>query len=619
MTQKIRLFPILISSLLFILSSPTIQSASSAELVVSSIKDISFTDLSGKSYTHDSIIHNRASVFFFVSSQCPISNIYTPRMIAISHDYSAIGVQCFLVDSNAEDTMIVFKKYSSDRKFPFPAIKDDGTKLADLLHAQTTPEAIVIDSAGDIRYLGRIDDNQDISKVARKDVRDALNAILAGRAVLRTRGLPFGCAIFRDKSAPTSHSNTKYTYTRDIAPILNANCVVCHRNGEVAPFALETYPQARTWAAAIKDYTTRKLMPPWKPVAGWGDFHNARSLSQAQLLAISSWADQGAPQGDLKYLPALPKFPPPGQWALGTPDLILSPPRPYHLSAESPDVYRNYVLPADFKEDRMLNATEFQPGNRAIVHHIVTYIDTSGIAEKLDGHESEPGYSVPGTSIGALDAEWGDVWVPGSDPRRLPSGIGIKIPKGSKLVMQVHYHCDGKPESDLSKMALYFSKEPVRQQLITIPIGNMTFRLKPDDSHAVVKAFLGMFSSGLPRAVKLWSIFPHMHMLGRDMKVVATLPDGTKKQLIWIDNWDFNWQATYFFKEPIDLPKGTKIVMEAVYDNSAQNPRQTSHPPKEVYFGEQTTDEMCFAFLGLTFEDSGKKPSKRSIGISRKP
>ena len=191
-------------------------------------------------------------------------------MISLSRDYAAKGVQFFLVDSNVEDTAKAFKSYAADRKFPFPAIKDTGTKLADQLLAKTTPEAIVLDSKGEIRYLGRIDDNQDLTKVARRDVRAALDAVLAGRTVFRTRGLPFGCTIFRDKSSPVASSNALYTYTKDIAPILNANCVVCHRSGEVAPFSLETYPQARTWAAAIKDYTARKLMPPWKPASGWG-------------------------------------------------------------------------------------------------------------------------------------------------------------------------------------------------------------------------------------------------------------------------------------------------------------------------------------------------------------
>ncbi len=618
MAKNLRISFLLVStaflSFMHSLSIPTFAADSPTDKIVS----IAFTDTSGKSYSKESLSKNKATVFFFVSTECPISNIYTPRMIAISQDYASRGVACFLVDSNDEDTPARFKNYTAERKYPFASVKDSGTKLADLLHAQTTPEAVIIDTSGEFRYLGRIDDNQDKTKVARQDVREALDAVLAGKPVSRTRTLPFGCAIFRDKSAPASATKAAITYTRDIAPILNANCVICHRSGEVAPFSLETYPQARTWASAIKAYTARHIMPPWKPVAGWGDFHEARALSTAQLSAIASWADHGAPFGERKDLPTPPKFDTPGQWTLGTPDMVLSPPRPYHLAAESPDVYRNYVLPADFKEDRMLCATAFQPGNRAIVHHIVTYIDTSGIAEKLDGHDSEPGYSVPGTSIGVLDAAWGDVWVPGSAPRRLPPGIGVKIPKGAKLVMQVHYHCDGKPETDLSKMALYFSKVPVQHQLETFPIGSMRFHLAPGDSHAVVKNTMGLFSGGLPQAVKLWSIFPHMHMLGRDMKVYAVLPDGTKKQLIWINDWDFNWQATYYYKEPILLPKGTKVYLEAVYDNSAQNPRQTSQPPKAVHFGEQTTDEMCFAFMGLTFVDSQSVSRPNALHLSRK-
>ena len=160
-----------------------------------------------------------------------------------------------------------------------------------------------------------------------------------------------------------------------MAKILNANCVACHRAGEVAPFALQTYAQARTWATAIKDYTGRRLMPPWKPVESCGPFHDTRSLTDKEIATLAAWADAGAPEGRKKDLPPAPQFADPSAWKLGKPDAVLSAPRPYHLEAEGRDVYRNFVIPMDFKEDRYLTAMTFMPDNRAIVHHIVTYID----------------------------------------------------------------------------------------------------------------------------------------------------------------------------------------------------------------------------------------------------
>lgn len=561
-------------------------------------KPLAWTDVEGRRYTQADITKAKATVFFFSSTECPIANLYTPRMIELAGEYAPRGVQFFLVNSNVGDTRDEVVRHAKERKFPFPAVKDNGTELADRLGASVTPQAVILDSKGAIRYLGRIDDNKDRAKVARHDVREALDALLAGRPIKQARTLPFGCAIFRDAPTVASvASKATVTYARDIAPILYANCLVCHRSGEVAPFTLETYAQARVWAKQIKDYTARRLMPPWKAVPGYGEFHDKRYLTDEQIALIAKWADSGAPQGDPKDLPPAPKFPDPATWQHGKPDVVLQPARPYHLAAEGEDVYRNFVLPIDFKEDRYVQAMEFKPGNRAVVHHIVAYIDPTGKSAEMDGKESEPGYTVPGVGIGVESAIWGEVWVPGNETRRLPPGVALKIPAGSKLVMQVHYHKTGKPEVDRSRMALYYANGRVEKQIHTFPLGSYFLVIPPNKERHEVRA-----GYTLPVDVHLRSIFPHMHMLGREMKVTATLPDGTVRPLIYINDWDFNWQATYHYKEPLALPRGTKLDLVAYYDNSEKNPRQPSHPPRLVTFGPQTTDEMCFAFLGFTID-----------------
>jgi hypothetical protein len=564
---------------------------------------LSWQDVTGKRYGAADLAGARATVFLFTSTQCPISNRYAPRIVELAKQYQPRGIRFFLVNSNREDSRETVARDAKERGFPFPAVKDTGTALADRLNAQCTPQAIVLDGTGAIRYTGRIDDHQDREQVARQDLREALDALLAGRPVAQARTLPFGCAIFREAStsAPPGGARATVTYARDVARILNDNCVVCHRQGEVAPFALETFEQARVWARQIKEYTARRLMPPWKPVAGFGEFHDARSLTDAQIAALARWAESGAPRGNAREIPAPPRFPAPDAWLLGTPDVVLSAARPYHLAAEGKDVYRNFVLPIEFEEDRFVSAIEFQPDNRRVVHHIVTYIDPTGASTKLDGREEEPGYTVPGVGIGVDRALWGEVWVPGNSPRFLPHGVALRIPKGARLVMQVHYHKTGKPEVDRSRMAIHYAKGKVERQILTIPIGAQEFELKPGSDRQEVRASLT-----LPVPATLWSIFPHMHMLGREMKVTARLPDGTVKPLVYINDWDFNWQATYFYKEPIDFPPGTRLDLLAVYDNSERNPRQTSHPPRVVRFGEQTTDEMCFAFLGLSSELLGR-------------
>ncbi|HZT41070.1 MAG TPA: redoxin domain-containing protein [Chthonomonadaceae bacterium] len=563
-------------------------------------------DVNGHSYDQALLARHKATVFFFVSSQCPIANLYTPRILAIARDYTPRGVQFFLVDSNSEDSLATVRRYAKERAFPFPAIKDEGTALADTLAADKTPEAIILDSAGAVRYRGRIDDNAGPEKSIHHDTREALDALLAGRSVPHPRTLSFGCIIFRDKPAPRAASPASVTYARDIAPILNANCVMCHRQGETAPFSLETYQEARTWAAQIKDYTARRLMPPWKAVPGYGDFRDAHFLTAKQIASLARWADAGAPLGNPKDLPAPPPFPSPNGWKLGTPDLVLSPSRPYHLAADGKDVYREYVLPVSYDEARYLRGVEFKPDNRAVVHHIILFFDPSGESAKLDGHDSQPGYTVPGDWISPPGSTWGGQviwvagWAPGNTPSLLPEGTAFEIPAHASLVLQVHYHKDGKPEEDRSQVALYFAEKGKVDKVMHVGAAiNATFDLKPGLAHQEVRA-----SFTLPKGVDVhvWAAFPHMHMLGRQMKLWATLPNGTVKPLIWIQDWDFNWQESYRYKTPLALPGGTRVELLAIYDNSERNPRQPSHPPKEVRWGEQTTDEMCIGFFQFTVD-----------------
>ena len=575
-------------------------------------------DVEGRSYDRADIARHKATAFLFSSTQCPISNIYTPRMIALAHDYTPRGVQFFLVNSNAGDSRAAVQRYVKERAFPFPAIKDNGTALADRLAADRTPEAVILDSDGVVRYRGRIDDNQNPEKIIHADVREALDALLAGKPVAHPRTLAFGCRIFHDSAVPHTGTATVVTYSRDVAPLLNANCVICHRKGETAPFALQTYAEARTWSTQIKDYTARHIMPPWKAVPGYGDFYDMHVLTDTQIATLARWADAGAPLGNQKDLPPPPHFPAAAGWKLGRPDLVLQPVRPYHLEADGKDVYREYVLPVDHAEDRYLAGVEFQPDNRAVVHHIILFSDPTGESAKLDGHETEPGYTVPGAWISPPGAAWGMQaiwvagWAPGNMSRLLPEGIAYKLPKGSKLILQVHYHKDGKPEVDRSRVAFYFrDKSQVDKVMHVGEVLNFAFDLKPGVAHQEVRQSLTL-PQGMD--VHVWAVSPHMHMLGRQMRLTAALPNGAGKPMIWINDWDFNWQDSYWYRRPLALPAGTKVDMLAVFDNSEQNPRQPSHPPKEVFWGEQTTDEMCIGFFQYTFDKQHLKTHPDSEG-----
>lgn len=380
------------------------------------------------------------------------------------------------------------------------------------------------------------------------------------------------------------------TYAKDIAPIIQKNCQPCHRPGQVAPFTLMNYEETKTWAQEIRQVTTERLMPPWKPEPGFGSFKHERRLENEEIKAIAKWVDDGCPMGDLRQAPAPVNYS--EGWSLGKPDFIAEMAEEYEVAATGEDEYRHFVIPTNFDKDVFVRALDVQPGNRKTVHHVVVFIDQTGIARKLDERDPGPGYKAFG-SPGFPPTSILGTWAPGFSPAESPNGTGYRIPKGADIVMQVHYYRTGKAERDRSKMALYFSQAADPKEVFMRMAINMQFRIPPGEERHPVVARQSIF-----RDSYLVGILPHMHLLGKEMKITAKLPGKTDPlPLIWIKNWDFNWQDTYYYQQPILLPAGTEVIVEAVYDNSSKNPRNPHNPPKAVGWGEKTTDEMCLAFL----------------------
>lgn len=554
-------------------------------------------DTRGQIYSRETLSQYKATVFFFGSTQCPISNIYTPRMVELSKKYQPLGVQFFFVNPNREDTAETVVNYAKSRGIAFPLIKDNDLKLANSLHANRTPEAVMVDTLGEVRYIGGIDDNTDRTKIVRNLLQDALDAVLAGKPVKIARTIALGCVIFRDSVTAPSKASANVNYAQQVAPILYKHCVGCHRPGETGPFSLETYQQARTWGRAIKDYTARRQMPPWKAVAGIGDFHDARVMADSEIATLANWVDSGMAKGDMKRCPTLPPAPKEG-WKLGKPSEIAQPEAPYHLRPEGKDVYRNFVIPVDSSVDRFINGVEFQADSRAVVHHMIVYIDLSGQSVKLDKADPEPGYSSNDFAIGIPmnKAVWVSAWAPGNSPRFLPEGTAFWLPKGSKVVLQVHYHKNGQDRYDRSRVGLHFVEaSSVKKVVFTGEIIYPFLNLRPGVANQTVVS-----KATLQRDTEVIAVMPHMHYLGRKMSLTARVPGSSPIPMIAINDWDFNWQETYAYKQPLHLPKGTRLEMSAVYDNSEDSPRQPSHPPKWVHWGEATTDEMCIGFYQYT-------------------
>jgi len=366
-------------------------------------------------------------------------------------------------------------------------------------------------------------------------------------------------------------------FTRDIAPIIYRRCSGCHHEGQVAPFPLLSYEDVKKRARQVAEVTRTGLMPPWQAVAGYGHFAGERRLTPSEISTIQTWVARGAREGDPAKLPPAPVFN--DDWQLGPPDMVVSAPAPMEIPADGPDLYQCFLVPMNLPGERYLRAAEFRPGNRQVVHHALLFFNTSHAAH-------EPSYPCYG-STGVLPVERIGVWSPGNEPIRMIDGAALTLRPSARLVAQIHYHPDGKPETDRWSIGLYFTDKPPTRRVVDVDISTHLIDIPPGEAHYVVRR-----DFTIPIAVDVVGVIPHAHLLCREMRGWAIEPDGSKRWLLNIRDWNPNWQDQYRFVRPIRLPADTRIQMEFVYDNSAANPRNPHAPPLRVRWGPGTNDEM---------------------------
>jgi hypothetical protein len=410
------------------------------------------------------------------------------------------------------------------------------------------------------------------------------------------------------------------TFTEDVAPIVLNVCAACHRPGEGAPFSLLTYDDVRKRGKLIASVTASRYMPPWHADSDMGSFRDDRRLTDAQIRTIQDWVQAGMPEGDPKKMPPVPKFTP--GWQLGTPDLVVRMDQPFDVPASGPDIFRSFAIRLGLKEDKWVKAIEFRPSSKSS-HHALFFLDETGQAVQLDEADPRPGFTGmrflragangaargggnrqrlgqrQGNNITERAAAGLGGWAVGGSPRELPEGLARRLPKGADLVLQMHFHPTGKPESEQPTLGLYFADAPPKRTLtaLQLPVIFGAFAgidIPPGEKHFVIKD-----SFTLPIDVDVIGAGAHAHYLAKEMRMTATMPGGSKKDLMKIPDWNFNWQERYYFREPVRLLKGTRLDVEISYDNSSDNANNPSSPPKRVTFGEQSTDEMGSMSLEL--------------------
>jgi hypothetical protein len=395
------------------------------------------------------------------------------------------------------------------------------------------------------------------------------------------------------------------TYAKHVSRILSDRCAQCHRPGDIAPMSLLTYDDAVAYAPDIKRVIEEGIMPPWKPTEGHEKFKGAFALKPEEKADLLSWIDGGTPMGDPADLPE--EKPASGEWALGAPDLVLKMPQVF-APERGKDIYRCFVLPTGLDEDKFVRAIDVLPGNRRVVHHVIAYLDSSGEAEKLDAKDEAPGYDCyggPGFDINVsniisllLNGYTLGGWAPGARPQYLPEGVGMKLGKSARVVLQVHYYTGGRSGEDQTSIGLYFNKEEVKKTLYYLPVVQQRLDIKAGDPASVATADFNVVPFFEMTVI---NVFPHMHLLGTKISLEKDYA-GEKSTMIAIDKWDFNWQGSYQFIEPIKFPALSRVRLRCQFDNSVNNPRNPSNPLKDVKWGEGTEDEMCLGFLGVTFD-----------------
>ncbi len=410
------------------------------------------------------------------------------------------------------------------------------------------------------------------------------------------------------------------TFSADVAPIMYARCVSCHRPGEVAPMSLITYKDARPWASAIRDKVLSRAMPPWHADRQYGTFRNEQSLTQAEIDTIVKWASGGAPEGDPKRMPPVPKFP--EGWQIGTPDVVFEMPTTYQIPAKGEIEYQYFEVATNFTEDRWMQAGEVRAGDRTHVHHIIVYVKDPNPAARPSVMTNRPimASAAPTGAVTPLAlrlaapqtatpraaaaqspvARTGDQmlvnWAVGEDAPSFLPGMAKRIPKGASLVFQVHYTTNGTAGADRSRIGLIFAKEPPAREVRTGMVTNPLFAIPAGAANHEVAA-----EATFNQDVKVWSMHPHMHLRGKDMTFTATYPDGRSEVVLRVPKFDFGWQTDYWLAKPLTLPKGSKLAVRAHYDNSAAN-RYNPDPAATVRWGDQTWEEMMIGFFTYTAE-----------------
>ena len=609
------------------------------------IDPFTLQDFRGKEHSLATILAQHKGVaVIFLGTECPLAKLYASRLQELSVEFAKKGVALIGIDANRQDAITEIDAFARQNSLTFPILKDVGNKVADQFGATRTPEAFFLDAQGTVRYHGRIDDQFSFGasvgyaqpQLKRKDLANAVDEVLAGKTVTVATTECKGCIIGRIREP---QKDSPVTYSNQVARLLNARCVSCHRPGEIGPFAMTKYQEVAGWGEMIAEVVREQRMPPWHADPHYGKFANENVLTKAEKETIYAWVEAGCPEGNPAELPPAPKFT--EGWLLDKqPDAVVYMSKePVDVKAEGVEPYRFYVADPGFKEDKWVKSAQCLPSNPSVVHHIIVFIappqtadriienqkrqlealakakasgksveqlraefraqrlarakkSKTGAAQKAAKKPAQPEEN--GEDISASDLLCG--FAPGTRPFLAPDGMAKLVPAGWKFIFQMHYTPNGRPQKDRSSIGLLFvDGKTVKDRLVTtntanfqfeIPAGAEDYKVEAQKKFAQDTLFIGMY--------------PHMHMRGKAFRYELTYPDGKKEVLLDVPRYDFNWQNWFKLEKPLVIPAGSNLLCTAHFDNSENN-LCNPDPSKPVRWGDQTWEEMMIGWYDVAF------------------
>lgn len=544
------------------------------------IPDLEFTDIAGERHRlSDFTEKHTATVIALTETGCPLSKKFLPRLQRLADRYGERDTAFVFVNMSTADEPADLREYVDEREIDVPYVHDPDKRFGRTFRAETTTDVFVLDAGRTLVYRGPVDDQYGIGYIRpeprRHYLQQALEAVLAGRPPQVAALWSPGCELALDHEDEPGETSDDLTYHGRIARLVNRHCVECHREGGIAPFSLATCDDVVGHRGMIRKVVSRGLMPPWFASHESGPWANDRTMPAADKRDLLAWLDGDRARGDKSEAPVPPRFP--DGWTIGRPDRVVRLPEPIAVPAEGLIPYKYARARLRLEEDKWVKAMEIRPTQREVVHHVLVFARKPD-SKKRDGVD------------GFLAA-----YVPGNSHRVYREGLARKLPAGTDLIFQMHYTPNGRAVEDRTELGLIFADEPPRHAVRVRGIANTKIRIPPHAANHRETASLRV-----PRRAKLLALMPHMHYRGRAFRYELLPKEGERTRLLDVPQYDFNWQLSYRFAEPVTAHRGDRIEVTAWYDNSPDNPANPN-PDKTVEWGLQSVDEMLIGYVEYYF------------------